>query len=253
MSQSRFVWYELMTTDRAGAEAFYSKVVGWRPAASDIGADYTLLMIGETRAAGLMTLPQEALDNGARPAWIGYVGVDDVDAKTAEVVAKGGIVHRQPADLPVGRFSIVADPTGGAFVLFKPSGIRDRQPELPARTPGTIGWHELYAGDGPAAFAWYADLFGWEAGETMDMGPMGKYQLFRIGGEDAGAVMTKPPQAPRPYWNYYIFVDAIGAAAERVKAAGGQVIMGPMDVPGGGKVLQALDPQGAVFSLLAYS
>jgi predicted enzyme related to lactoylglutathione lyase len=54
-----------------------------------------------------------------------------------------------------------------------------------------------------------------------------------------------------PYWNFYFVVDGIDAAAERVTQGGGRIIMGPMEVPGGGWVLQAFDPQGAVFALVS--
>jgi len=64
-------------------------------------------------------------------------------------------------------------------------------------------------------------------------------------------MMTKPEAMPVPFWNYYFNVEAINAAAERVTGAGGQIINGPHQVPGGGWIVQGLDPQGAMFSLLA--
>ena len=56
---------------------------------------------------------------------------------------------------------------------------------------------------------------------------------------------------PAPFWNYYFQVDGIGAAMERLKAGGGSVVNGPMEVPGGNWIVQGLDPQGAMFSLLS--
>jgi predicted enzyme related to lactoylglutathione lyase len=53
------------------------------------------------------------------------------------------------------------------------------------------------------------------------------------------------------FWNYYFQVDGIGPAMERLKAGGGTVINGPMEVPGGNWIVQGLDPQGAMFSLLS--
>jgi predicted enzyme related to lactoylglutathione lyase len=87
----------------------------------------------------------------------------------------------------------------------------------------------------------------------MDMGPMGTYQLFKTsaGGESIGGIMTKPPNIPAPFWTYYFQVDGIQAAAARITAAGGSVINGPMEVPGGSWVVQALDPQGAMFALVS--
>ena len=80
-SHGRFVWYELMTTDMAAAKAFYAKVMGWGTQdASMPGMAYTLFTAGATTVSGLMELPEDAKKMGAKPRWIGYVGVDDVDA-----------------------------------------------------------------------------------------------------------------------------------------------------------------------------
>ena len=250
MSASRFVWYELMTSDVAAASAFYSAVVGWRAEGSGMpGVDYTLLKVGEARAAGMMPTPAELKAVGAPSAWRGYIAVDDVDAAEARLLQLGGKVVRPADDIPgVGRFASVADPQGVPFVLFKPRPTEP--PPIPeADAPGTIGWHELRAMDGPAAFDFYATLFGWTRGEALDMGPLGTYQLFEIDGVSSGAVMTKMPDAPRPDWRFYFTVAAIEPAAARIAELGGRVTMGPQQVPSGHWVLHGVDPQGAVFAL----
>jgi predicted enzyme related to lactoylglutathione lyase len=249
---SNFVWYELMTSDAKAAQNFYAKVVGWKAQDSGMpGMDYTMLLAGEAPMAGLMALPKEASDAGAKPGWVGYVAVDDVDAYAGRVAKAGGAIHMPPTDIPnVGRFATVADPQGAVFCLFKAASDRAR-PQLAPDTPGVIGWHELMAGDGEKAFGFYADLFGWTKDEAIDMGPMGRYQLFKAGDAPIGGMMTKPAEVPAPFWAYYFQVDAIGAAMERLKAAGGTVINGPMEVPGGSWIVQGIDPQGAMFSLLS--
>ena len=80
---------------------------------------------------------------------------------------------------------------------------------------------------------------------------MGLYQLFCTGGEAVGGMMTKVPEMPVAAWLYYFNVDAIDAAAQRVTAAGGKVVNGPMEVPGGSWIINAADPQGALFALVA--
>ena len=252
MPASRFVWYELMTADAPAATDFYTQVVGWRAQDSGLpGGVYTLLMIGDAQVAGLMETPADLKAVGAPSAWSGYVAVDDVDAMAARVLAAGGKVLRPGEDIPeIGRFAVVADPQGASFMLFKP--LRDDPPPMPpAEAPGTTGWHELRAMDGPAVFDFYATLFGWTKGEGLDMGPLGTYQLFDIDGVPGGAVMTKEPEQPAPGWRYYFRVDAIDAAAARVGKAGGRVTMGPHQVPGGSWVLHGVDPQGAVFALMS--
>jgi predicted enzyme related to lactoylglutathione lyase len=247
-----FVWYDVMTSDTKGAAAFYRNVIGW--SAQDSGmADrsYTILSMGPTMIGGLMPIPEEARAMGTRPTWTGYIGVDDVDAVAKRVTAAGGAVHRPPEDIPgVGRFAVVADPQGAGFMLFKGASEQTPTPSGPG-TPGHVGWHELHAGDGAKAFAFYADLFGWTKGEAMDMGPMGVYQLFATGGSPVGGMMTKTPDTPAPFWLYYFNVDAIDAAAGRVRDSGGQVVNDPMQVPGGSWIVQCRDPQGALFALLA--
>jgi uncharacterized protein len=246
----QFVWYELMTTDPKAATAFYESVVGWKGQDAGMPEPYTLLMAGANHIGGLMGLPAEAAAHGAQPAWLGYVSVADVDAAVQQLQAHGGALHRPAADIPgVGRFAVVADPQGAVFILFKDAGGTP-PPALPQGTPGTVGWHELMAGDGTTAFDFYAKQFGWTKTTGMDMGPMGIYQLFAAGGPDIGGLMTKMPEQPVPAWLFYFYVDSIAAAVQRVNQAGGQVINGPMEVPGGEWIINGIDPQGAMFSLV---
>ncbi|MEP9388820.1 VOC family protein [Mesorhizobium sp. KR9-304] len=247
---SGFFWYELMTTDVAGAEAFYKNVVGWtsEPFA---GMDYTIFSAGERAVAGLMLLPEEAKAMGTPPCWMGYIHARDVDAATAGVKKAGGAVYREPADIPdVGRFSVVADPQGAAFMLMSPMG--PDQPPVPRMTPGHVGWHELYAGDYKSAFDFYAGQYGWTKVREFDMGEMGIYLIFASDGEEGiGGIMTKPPQVPAPAWQFYFNVTNIQAGAKRITDNGGKITFGPMEVPDGSWVVNAQDPQGAHFALLA--
>lgn len=250
MPASRFVWYELMTSDSAAAADFYAKVVGWKAEDAGVpGMAYTLMKVGDAQVAGAMDTPAELRASNAPSMWSGYIGVDDVDATEARVLQLGGKVLRPAGDIPgIGRFAVVADPQGAAFMLFKP--LRSDPPPMPpAGAPGTVGWHELRAADGPAVWDFYATLFGWTKGEGLPMGPLGVYQLFQIDGVPSGAIMTKEADQPNPAWRFYVNVAAIDAAADRVRQLGGAISMGPAQVPGGSWVLNARDPQGAVFAL----
>jgi uncharacterized protein len=252
-SYGNFVWYELMTSDAKAGEAFYRDVVGWGAQAAGVpGIDYTLLTAGSTPVAGLMSMPADACSAGARPGWFGYVGVEDVDAAARKVSELGGRVHRAPSDIPgVGRFAVVADPHGAIFSLFKGQPSQSREEEAAPGTPGHAGWRELYAGDLQRAFDFYSKMFGWSKAESMDMGAMGIYQLFAHDGETIGGMMTKPAQVPAPSWSYYFNVESVGAAAEHVKRKGGEILMGPHQVPGGSWIIQGLDPQKATFALVS--
>ncbi|GGF13334.1 glyoxalase [Aliidongia dinghuensis] len=253
--KGKFIWYELGTTDTAAAEAFYKKVVGWGAQDSGVKDEaapdktYTIWSAGEVPIGGLMALPAEACAAGARPGWIGYIGVKDVDGFAEQVKRAGGAVVFGPADIPtVGRFAIVTDPQGARFTLFK--GLSDQEmPTLPPGTPGTTGWHELVTSNWQGAFDFYSGLFGWVKGEGMDMGAMGTYQIFHIGDMPAGGMMTMADRPPS--WGFYVNTDAIDAAAARVRDGGGQVVNGPMEVPGGSWIINCIDPQGAAFALVA--
>jgi uncharacterized protein len=127
--------------------------------------------------------------------------------------------------------------------------LKPAEQQLPDRgKPGRIGWHELFAADLEGAFAFYSELFDWHRADA-DTGPLGTYQLFSAGGETIGGMVTKPPTVPVPFWLYYFNVGDIDVAAERVRAGGGQVIEGPLELPGGSWIARCVDPQGAVFAL----
>src|SRR4029078_11989831 len=97
----------------------------------------------------------------------------------------------------------------------------------------------------------YLSSLGGQRGAAHDMGPMGKYQLFNRGPRMTGGIMNKPKEMAEvpPLWAICFRVDDINAAAERIKANGGQILNGPMEVPGGDWIVNAMDPQGAAFSL----
>jgi predicted enzyme related to lactoylglutathione lyase len=188
---------------------------------------------------------------GAAPCWTGYIYVDDVDAAIPGLTEAGGTLKKGPLDIPnIGRFAVVADPHGAMFMLFRDAG-GSPPPPPPVGTPGLVGWRELHAGDGAEALAFYSRQFGWKHDRDFDMGPMGLYRIFESSPGEQGGIMTRDPQTPGPFWLYYFNVDSIDAAAERVKAKGGQIINGPMEVPTGQWVLQAMDPQHAMFALVA--
>jgi predicted enzyme related to lactoylglutathione lyase len=248
-----FFWYELMTTDIDAAEAFYTAVVGWKtePFNQAPGMPrYIVVNSAERGVGGLMTMPERPASEGMPPCWLGYIHTRDVDASTEALKAAGGAVHREPSDIPgVGRFAVVADAQGAAFMFLQPNGP-DQSP-LPATTIGHVGWHELYTSDWKAASAFYSSQFGWSDAGDFDMGPMGMYHTFAAGPECGGGMMNKPEQIPVPVWQFYFNVPAIDAAAGRVTGNGGKVLMGPMAVPTGQWVIQCQDPQGAHFALLA--
>ena len=249
-SRGHFVWYDLMTTDVEAAKAFYVKVVGWGTEDAPMpGKAYTLFTVRGASVAGLMELPEDAKRTGAEPTWTGFVGVDDVDATTDRIRALGGSVHVPPQDIPnISRFSVVADPQMATFVLVKWLRPRREQPAQP-NTLGRVGWHELLTADWEKAFAFYSKIFGWKKPKPASPLQARVGQLFSAGGQMIGGMVTKPPNVPVSFWLYHFNVGDIDAAAKRVNAGGGQILGGPLEVPGGRWIIECADPQGAIFAL----
>ena len=247
-SHGCFVWYELVTTDVKAATAFYSKVMGWGAwDASAPGKACILFGDGKGSISALTELQDDARQMGARPSWIGYVGVDDVDATAAAVTRLGGAVHVPPTDASdISRFSVFTDPQTARLALFK---WRRPGQQLPAPdAPGRVGWRELLAADWEQAWAFYGDLFGWQKLDA-EISETGTYQPFAAGGQMIGGMFTKHRTIPAPFWLYYFNTGDIDATAQRVKAGGGHILEGPTESPAGSWIIRCTDPQGAVFAL----
>ena len=252
-----FIWYELMTPDAEGAKAFYDFVVGW--VISDPEPAYNgYRMIGRSDgkfAGGVLPLTQEMQQHGARPTWLGYICVSDVDASVASIEQGGGKALMPAFDIPnVGRVAMVSDPQGAPFYIMKPippSNDPDAKSDVfSVDQPQRVRWNELATSDPDAGLDFYRREFGWGQDGDMDMGEMGKYRFIQSNGVNIGAVMRKPPQLPVSLWTYYIGVDDIDRAVDAIKAGGGQIFNGPMEIPGGEFALNAMDPQGASFGLV---
>jgi predicted enzyme related to lactoylglutathione lyase len=245
----RFVWQELMTEDTAAAGAFYSKVVGWRAQPSAVDPSYTQFGVGSASTAGMMRVPDEARAAGVKPHWLPYIGAADLEATMAAAERLGGRIIRAAHDIPtVGRFAILADPQGAPFAVFKPA--QDGMVP-PAEAPlGGFAWMELATSNHEAAFDFYSKLFGWQALHRMDMGPQGVYLIFGSDGVQRGGMYKlQQERSSKPYWLAYANVASADAAASAATAAGGRVLAGPMEVPGGGRMAQILDPAGAMFAV----
>jgi len=247
----QFVWYELMTSDTGAASDFYSKVTGWTTQDSGMpGMEYFMFATNGEPHSGLMQLTPEMQQKGIPPHWLGYVGVASVDDAAAQATSLGGQVMVPPTDIPnMGRFAVLADPHGAAIAVYSNTNPEEAWTNH-QNDPGHVGWHELNAGDFDSAWAFYSALFGWELMESMDMGPMGTYHMYGKNGNMLGGMMTKPAEVPVPFWSYYVNVPSIDTAVETIKASGGNLMVEPMEVPGGSFIIIGTDPQGAVFALV---
>jgi uncharacterized protein len=246
--QSRFAWYELITTDLRSAKTFYNRVMGWQVLDASLpGRPYSLFAAGSTLVGGVMDLTKEAREMGAASGWLGYVEVKDVDATANRVKQLGGVVHVPPTEVPnISRYCIFADPQTARLAALK--WLHPTEKQWPMDAPGRVCWHELLAANSDEALKFYTALFGWQKGDA-ESGQFGTYQILSASGQAMGGIVTKPPIISAPFWLYYFQVGDIDMATRRVKAAGGQILNGPIELPVGARIVQCADPQGAVFAL----
>ena len=245
----RPVWYELMTTDMKAAEGFYKTVVGWTAEPFE-GAGHPYTALNRSGNVGVGGITPRPADVKAPPFWAMYLAVPKLEEAVTKITSLGGTPHTGVIAVPnVGRMQLLMDPQGAAFYVIEPASA-ERRPET-APEIGDASWIELMTTDQQAAMKFYQDAFGWQRGQTMDMGPMGPYQIFNRHDRQLGGMMNKPKEMANvpPNWQIYFRVPSVDAVVERITQAGGRVINGPMDVPDGDRVLNAVDPQGAAFGL----
>jgi uncharacterized protein len=256
-----FIWYELMTKDADAAGDFYGKVIGWTSTASgQPGMDYRFFSSSDGSdpkdgVGGYMAITPEMAEHGARPAWVGYLKVDDVDASAASITGAGGSVMMPAMDVQgVGRMAMVADPQGALFYIMR--GASDESSHSFAASEPKVGhcaWNELASSEPEAGIGFYQEQFGWAPAGEMDMGEMGAYHFLQASHERflIGAAYKKVEADPVSHWLFYFRVANLDEAMAAVKAHGGQIYMEPVPLPEGQDFsMIAYDPQGAAFGLV---
>ncbi len=239
-------WFDLTTSDITAARAFYESVCRWGHQIFPMDPPYTMF----TSADGVPRGGYATLEpgSGAPPHWLSYVHTDDLAALMARCTELGGTVLMEMEAAEVGRWALLRDPQGAVLGAMQgatpPSGPDDEG-------DGVIAWIELSTADHEAAWSFYEALFGWVLTGSSDMGGMGEYRLFGAReGKSLGGMWTTPPGMPiPPSWLPYVSTRDLDAALARATEAGAAVVNGPMTVPGGDRVVQLRDPQGAMIAL----
>jgi predicted enzyme related to lactoylglutathione lyase len=248
-SNGRFIWHELMTTDVDAAVTFYTKVVGW--SAEPFGdTSYTMLVNDGVAIAGVVAVDSGHASRGA-PRWLPSVCVYDVDACARQVATIGGRLRYGPTEVPgIGAWAVIADTEGAELGLYEPVGPDAPQGKGEGR--GDFSWHELGATNYKTTFEFYHALFQWSMLQEADMGPMGVYAMFGPAGarQPFGGMFNKTATMPGSGWLSYVEVPDATASVDAVKAAGGTVVHGPTEVPGG-HIAVCADPQGVSFAFHA--
>jgi predicted enzyme related to lactoylglutathione lyase len=120
---------------------------------------------------------------------------------------------------------------------------------MPDYPPGTPSWVELSTAQADASAAFYGELMGWSPTEAGPAEETGGYRMFQQDGKNVGGLMGHMEQGQPTAWATYVSVADADETATKVKAAGGNVIVEPMDVMDLGRMAVFADPTGAVFGV----
>jgi len=254
-ASGRFVWHDLISTDPDASQAFYSALFGWD--IQDVPMEgigtYRMISAAGEGQGGIEPVAQEGIPSH----WLAYVTVDDVDAAATAAKDTGGTIHLEPTDIPnIGRFSIIADPSGAIIAPFRSTNAA--QPETEPK-PSQFCWDELLSTNAEACGPFYSNLLPWrQESMTMPTGPDGgefTYHLFKRGSEgdgtkDGAGMLPMPAEAGVPsHWLPYILVEDVDASCEKAQSLGATVYKAPDDIPNVGRFAVLGDPQGASFAV----
>ena len=250
-----FSWPELATTDQKAGVAFYKALFGWEINDVPMGPTevYSMFqMRGKPVGAGYSMRPDER-QMGIPSHWNSYVTVANVDESTKKAESLGGKVLAPPFDvMDAGRMSVIQDPTGAVFQLWTKNRSIGAQI---LNEPGALCWTELTTSDTKAAEAFYTALLGWVPKHSPAGSPM-EYTEFSVAGTPSIGMMPKPPQMPAhipSYWMPYFQVANCDSSTAKAKELGGNVMVGPQDIPNTGRFTIISDPQGAVFAVFQFT
>ena len=236
-------WIDLMTSDTARAETFYSALFGWTATAAseeEYGGYITFTKDGQDVAGGMRND-----ESGMPDLWSVYLASDDTAATVGAAQQHGGQVYVDTMPIPeVGVMAVIGDPGGAGIGVWQAAPFAGF---TVLGEPGTPAWFELHTRAYDASVAFYRDVFGWET-HVMGDDPTFRYTTLGAGDAAAAGIMDGsgwPEDAPMQ-WHVYFAVEDCAAACRRVEELGGTVVNQPEDTPYG--VLAGVkDPMGAAF------
>jgi len=240
----KFVWFEHMSADLAGARKFYGELFGWRSEGMPMGGQtYHMIQNGSDGIGGYRAAP-----SGVPSHWVAYLSVPDVDAACQTAERAGGKVLMPPTDFPpVGRGAALTDPTGAAFSVWN-SSQGDRA-DTATVAAGDWYWNELWTQDAKKALGFYEGVFGYSY-DTMDMGPQGTYYMLKKDGIPRGGLMQAHDSKVPSMWLPYVRVADCDGSTSRAQQLGAKVIVPPTDIPEVGRFAVLLDSTGAAVAII---
>ena len=238
----RWIWAELFTTDVEQAKAFYGDVFGWQfETRGTPEKPYVLIRNQGEPVAGIVRHPATEGD-ALRSRWLGLLSVEDVDSTVTRVREAGGSVLLEPVKLRGrGRAALVADEEGARFGLLA-SESGDPPDVMP--DPGGWLWHELWARSADGAADFYKETVGYSVKPTGRARGKIEQHLVAGGFPRAGIIQYSADGLPSA-WLHYIRVDDLHQTIERVKKAGGTILISPSREFRRGRAAVIVDPLGA--------
>jgi predicted enzyme related to lactoylglutathione lyase len=220
----------LRTHDTGDARSFYADVLG----------------NGER---DIVQLHEQAVARGARPHWLGFLRVEDVDEATAAFLKRGATALGPKWVNAEGLEASVLRESGGAVLAL--AKRRDGGRELPSPEDTPVAWYQLNTIDVDRAKEDYRALFGWSFGDPIDLGEHGIFHPFawEPGGAHVGWMTDIFGRAGwHPHWLFHFRVAALEPAMEAVRRHGGYVV-GAYTLDRGARIAVCDDSQSAAFAL----
>ena len=245
-----FCWYELATTDQAGAKNFYTTLFGWTVDDSPIGPDdfYSMFKLSGRDTGAAYTMRKEQRAQGVPPHWMIYVAVENADQAVSKAAQLGGTILSPAFDvMDLGRMAVLQDPTGANFSVWQ---AKNHQGTAIGGVVNTFCWADLSTPDPEKASKFYSGLFGW--GMMKDSKDPSGYIHIKNGEDFIGGILPvshRDPNSP-PHWLPYIQVDDANAATSKAGQIGGKILMPPRTMPEVGTWSVIADPQGAALALI---
>jgi predicted enzyme related to lactoylglutathione lyase len=237
-----FSWTDLATTDPDDAKRFYTGLFGWDYEDLPIPDDgvYTMLRKDGKEVAALSQAPE-----GVPTFWGSYVTVESADSTATKATDLGGTIVAGPFDvMEAGRMVTIQDPTGAMFSAWE---AHCNIGASLVNVPGALTLNQLSTPDVETAERFYTELFGWRT-EKVSGGDMPYWGIYLGDRVNGGMMPVDPDGGVPPHWLTYFGSADVDADAGKAGELGGQVMLPPMDVPGG-RIAVVRDPQGAMFGL----
>jgi len=241
-------WIDLFTSDPDRAAEFYGALFGWTGVSA--GEEYGGYVVFSKRDKPVAGMMHNDGTSGTPDGWTTYLRVPDAEATTQAAARAGGQIVVPAMDVPgQGSQAVVADTGGAAIGVWQPTG----HPGIELfEAAGAPCWFEVLTRDYAGSVRFYEQAFGWTVDVMSDTDEF-RYCTFTKDDKQYAGIMDAaaflPANVPA-HWSIYLGAADVDAALAQITKLGGTVLREAQDSPYG-RVAQAADPTGAVFSLVS--